>query len=340
MINRWFAGCRERHKAASTVSRIGGSENHMKPKVIGIGELLWDMLPGGPRMGGAPANFACHANALGAEAAVISRVGDDDSGRKLVDRLAALGVATEGVTTDPANPTGTVEVSLGEDGQPCFRIVPGVAWDHLAATPGHMRLAADADAICFGSLGQRSVSSRDAIRRLVSATPAAALRVFDVNLRGDFFTPETIGESLKLANLCKLSDAELPAIAAMLGLGGDTRGQLRELAARHGLDLIAYTRGSSGSVLTDGSQWCEHAGFPSEVRDTIGAGDSFTCAVVMGLLQGWPLERISESANAIAAFVCSRDGAVPELPCELRAPFQWSQWTSPRPAPKTITGRL
>ncbi len=312
----------------------------MKPKVIGIGELLWDMLPTGPRMGGAPGNFACHASALGADAAIISRVGDDDSGRELVDRLAALGVATEGVTMDPANPTGTVEVNLGEDGQPCFKIVPGVAWDHLAVTPALIRLAAVANAICFGSLGQRSASSRDAIRQLVAATPTAALRVFDVNLREDFFTSETLDESLKLANLCKLSDAELPIIATMLGLSGDVRGQLRELAGRYGLKLVAYTRGDSGSVLTDGSHWCEHAGFPTEVRDTIGAGDSFTCAVVMGLLQGWPLERISESANAIAAFVCSRDGAVPELPRDLRDPFQWSQWTSRCATPTAVTGPL
>ena len=309
----------------------------MKPKVIGIGELLWDMLPTGPRMGGAPANFACHASALGAEAAVISRVGDDDSGRRLLERLAALGVATEGVTMDPANPTGTVEVSLGEDGQPFFKIVPGVAWDHLSVSPQLIRMAAGADAICFGSLGQRGVSSRDAIRELVAAAPAEALKVFDVNLRGDFFTPEMIDESLTLANLCKLSDAELPVIAAMLGLGGDIRCQLRELAVRYGLKLIAYTRGSSGSILTDGSHWCEHSGFPTEVRDTIGAGDSFTCAMVMGLLQGLPLERISERANSIAAFVCSREGAVPELPDDLRDPFQWSHWTSPHATPDAAT---
>jgi fructokinase len=300
----------------------------MKPKVIGIGELLWDMLPAGPRMGGAPANFACHAKALGADAAVISRVGADDSGARLLEELSLLEVSSEGVAVDPQNPTGTVEVSLGSDGQACYRIVPGVAWDHMAATPALVSLASGADAICFGSLGQRSASSCEAIRHLVSVTPEHALRVFDVNLREEFFTAEILDESLKLANLCKLSDAELPVIAGMLGLGGDVRGQIHELIARYGLRLVVYTRGHAGSVLTDGKHWCEHPGVPTEVRDTIGAGDSFTCTVVMGLLQGWPLDRISETANTVAAFVCSRDGAVPELPGELRDPFQWSEWES------------
>jgi fructokinase len=300
----------------------------MKPKVIGIGELLWDMLPTGRRMGGAPANFACHAKALGADAAVVSRVGADDSGAHLLEKLSLLKVSSEGVTVDPQNPTGTVEVSLGSDGQPCFKIVPGVAWDYMAATPALMSLVAGADAVCFGSLGQRSASSCEAIRHLVSVTPAHALRVFDVNLRGDFFSAEILDESLKLANICKLSDAELPVIAGMLGLGGNARGQIHELIARYGLRLVVYTRGHAGSVLTDGKHWCEHPGVPTEVRDTIGAGDSFTCTVVMGLLQGWPLERISEIANTVAAFVCSRDGAVPELPGELRDSFQWSGWES------------
>lgn len=312
----------------------------MKPKIIGIGELLWDMLPSGPRMGGAPANFACHAKALGAAAAVISRVGADESGNRLVEKLRSLGVSTEGVTADAVNPTGTVEVNLGADGQPSFKIMPGVAWDHLAVTPELTQLAAGADAICFGSLGQRSASSRDTIRQLVSSTPADALRVFDVNLREDFFTPEILDQSLKLANICKLSDAELPVIAGMLDLPGDTRSQLSRLLAAYGLHLIVFTRGGEGSILTDGTHWCEHAGVPTEVRDTIGAGDSFTCAVVMGLLQGWTLEKTSATANEIASFVCSRDGAVPNLPQSLRDRFHWHAWEPQNAGRKGVPNRI
>jgi len=304
----------------------------MKPRVIGIGELLWDMLPSGPRMGGAPANFACHANALGAQAAVISRVGADESGAGLVEQLQALGVSTAGITVDPWSPTGTVEVELSPDGQPHFTICTGVAWDQIEVTPELVRLAAAADAICFGSLGQRSAASREAIRQLVAATPAHALRVFDVNLRQDYFDAEGIAASLDLANVCKLSDSELPVVAGLLGLAGDTRAQIEGLIARHELRLVAYTRGAQGSVLTDGNEWCECQGLPTVVKDTIGAGDSFTCAVAMGRLQGWPLERISATANQIAAFVCSRDGAVPELPPALRESFQWQGWAPARGA--------
>lgn len=300
----------------------------MKPKVIGIGELLWDMLPTGPRMGGAPANFACHAKALGADAVVISRVGADESGAGLLAKLRALGVPADGITDDPLNPTGTVVVTLGADGQPQFQISAGVAWDYLQATPELIRIASVADAICFGCLGQRAASSRAAIRQLVAATPAGALRVFDVNLREDFYTAEILDDSLKLANVCKLSDGELPVIARLLGLTGDTRGQLRQLVDRYDLRLIVYTRGATGSVLCNGTEWCEHGGIPTEVRDTIGAGDSFTSAVAMGLLQGWPLERISDCANEIAAYVCSHDGAVPELPQSLRERFVWKDKSS------------
>jgi fructokinase len=293
----------------------------MKPNIIGIGEVLWDLLPTGARMGGAPANFACHASALGAESSVISRVGKDPLGQRLLEKIEALGVSTRGISVDPIHPTGTVDVKLGPDGQPEFLIASEVAWDHMEPSPDLLRMAADADAVCFGSLGQRSPASRRAIRQLVAATSPKALRVFDVNLRQDHFSATILDHSLELANVCKLSDSELPVLAKALGLGGDTPGQLRELQARYLLRMVVFTRGGSGSILTDGNQWCENPGVPTEVNDTIGAGDSFTCAVVMGMLQGWPIERISDTANQLAAFVCSQDGAVPELPQALRDRF-------------------
>lgn len=301
----------------------------MKPKIIGIGELLWDMLPVGPRMGGAPANFACHVKALGADAAVISRVGADDSGARLLVKLQALGVSVEGITEDPVNPTGSVMVDLGSDGQPRFEISREVAWDHLQANPDQIRMIRTADAICFGSLGQRSAASRAAIRKLVAAAHPGALLVFDVNLRGDYFTSEILDDSLALANICKLSDAELPRIAELLGLTGSIPSQLETLLDSYGLKLVVYTRGAGGSLLYNGREWSEHPGLATQVCDTIGAGDSFTAAVTMGLLHGWSLPSISHTANEIAAHVCSCDGAVPPLPQALRDRFQWDGWKRP-----------
>ena len=293
----------------------------MKPKVIGIGELLWDHLPTGPRMGGAPANFTCHTRALGAQSTVISRVGTGEWGDALLARLSELGVGTEGVSRDPEHPTGRVDVELAADGQPKFTILRGMAWDHLEATETMLELVSSADAVCFGTLGQRSLSSRSAIRQLVASTPAHALRVFDVNLREDYYSAEVLDESLRIANVCKLSDAELPIVSKLLGLDGASGDRLEELRARYQLRLVAYTRGAEGSVLAGDGCASVHPGLPTRVRDTIGAGDSFTAAVTMGMLHGWSLDEISETANETAAFVCSHEGAVPMLPASIRRRF-------------------
>lgn len=293
----------------------------MKPKVIGIGEFLWDVLPTGPRMGGAPANFACHAAALGAEAAVISRVGADESGGRLVRELAERGVSTDCITPDPDHPTGTVNVRFDESGKHVFEITADVAWDHIKITPALQQLVGTADALCFGTLGQRNIVSRSAIRGLLEKAPAGALKVFDANLRQNLYDHATIESSLALADVLKLSDEELPVISSMFGIVGGVREQLETLRSRHQLKLVVYTRGADGSVLTNGRDWVEHAAIPTTVRDTVGAGDSFTASVTMGFLSGWPLDRIARSASQIAAFVCSKDGAVPLLPQALREPF-------------------
>ena len=296
----------------------------MKPFVIGLGELLWDVLPSGPRMGGAPANFACHARALGADSAMITRVGRDESGDRLVKCLAELGVSTAGISRDPDHLTGTVMVEIGDGGQPQFTITGDVAWDHLKATPALKRVVGKADAICFGTLGQRCEPSRSAIRKLLSVAPRTALRIFDVNLRQDFYSGELIDQSLQLANVIKLSDSELPVIASLLGIFGTVRDQIESLQARYDLRMVVFTRGAHGSVLWDGEYWCSHPGMPAEVKDTIGAGDSFTTAVVLGLLHGWPPEKISATANEVAAHVCSCVGAIPPMPAALRERFEWT----------------
>jgi fructokinase len=293
----------------------------MKPLVIGIGELLWDLLPSGPRMGGAPANFACHAKALGARAKVVSRVGDDGPGAKLIENLIELGMPVSGISIDPAHPTGAAGVRLMGDGQPAFTIEPDVAWDHLVSDRQLEALFKQADAVCFGTLAQRSAASAETIRGLVALSGPEALRIFDVNLRQNHFTTETVAASLELSDVLKLNDAELPQIAGMLGISGKVRECLAALVSRFGLRLVAYTRGADGSILFDGREWCEQNGFTVEVRDTIGAGDSFTAAVAMGLLKQWPIARIAEAATEVAAHVCSCSGAVPELPESIRSRF-------------------
>ncbi|MES2924030.1 MAG: carbohydrate kinase [Verrucomicrobiota bacterium] len=294
----------------------------MASLIIGIGEILWDMLPSGPRMGGAPANFACHARALGADARIVSRVGDDPAGAMLLTKLEEAGMCIAGISYDAHHPTGSVGVRILDDGQPVFTIHENVAWDYLTADARTKEIFKQADAICFGTLAQRTSASAMAIRELVASTAPEALRIFDVNLRQNYYTADTIAASLELANVLKLNDAELPEITDLLDMGGTLREKLSALISRFDLRLIAYTRGSEGSVLFDGREWCGHPGMAVEVRDTIGAGDSFTAAVTLGMLKRWPLAEISLAANEVAAHVCSHDGAIPAMPDSIRSRFQ------------------
>src|SRR6185369_6003239 len=215
----------------------------MKPNFIGIGEVLWDLLPSGRQVGGAPANFAYHAGALGASARIISRVGNDPLGRELVERLEKLGLSSECIEVDSSAPTGTVTVEVAADGQPKFLIHEHVAWDALAGERAARSAVAAADVICFGSLAQRSEPSRSTIRSLVTETRPSAWRVFDINLRQHYYSRSLIEESLALANVLKVNDAELPRLADLFGLKGDTRSNISELARRFNLRLVAYTRG-------------------------------------------------------------------------------------------------
>jgi fructokinase len=292
-----------------------------KPGVVGMGEVLWDLLPAGRHLGGAPANFACHAAALGAEARLVSRLGDDPLGREALEELSALGLVTDCVEVDPRLPTGTVSVEVDAGGQPRFTIHEGAAWDAMSGGAASQRAVAAAQAVCFGTLAQRDARSRAAIRSLLAASPASAWRMLDVNLRQHYYSQLLIEESLALANAIKLNEAELPRLAEMLELAGDERAQIGRLAARFGLRCVVYTRGGRGSVLLVDGQWSDHPGTQVKVVDTIGAGDSFTAAVVLGLLAGWRLDLVHHRASELAAFVCSQAGATPQLPERLRAPF-------------------
>ena len=286
--------------------------------VVGIGEVLWDLLPDGPQLGGAPANFAYHAQALGANAAVITRVGNDARGQEVRQRFQEMGLALAEVQVDEKAPTGTVSVSLASGGIPAYVIHENVAWDYIVATREALQWVRAAQVVCFGSLAQRHAVSRQAIQRLLSSAAASAWKIFDVNLRQDFFDRETIEHSLRLANVLKLNEHELPVIARMFEINGDPREQIREVATRFGLQVVALTRGAAGSLLYRDGQWAQAVAAAAKAKDTVGAGDAFTAVLSVGLMRDLELDEINRAANRIAAHVCSSPGATPPVPDELR----------------------
>jgi fructokinase len=291
--------------------------NHGKLVVVGLGEILWDLLPDGKQMGGAPANFAYHAHCLGAKAAVVSCVGDDALGREIIARLKALGVESH-VAIEGEYPTGTVSVELNHTGVPQYVIHAPVAWDFIPFNMDMLALAACTDAVCFGTLCQRSEVSRQTIARFLSATSDRCLRIFDVNLR-QAYGPTRIEDMLDLANVLKLNDDELPELAQRLGLTGSPRDILAALTQRYGLHLVALTRGTNGSLLFTAGQISECGAYPVQVVDTVGAGDAFTAALAVGILTGQELGETNRRANQLASYVCSCKGATPVLPEELLA---------------------
>lgn len=297
------------------------SREHMSFRVVGIGEVLWDLFPDGPQLGGAPANFAYHAHALGAGAVVLTRVGKDRFGLDILERFKDMGLPLGTVQLDDAVPTGTVTVRLNGNGVPHFVIHENVAWDRLEITDSTLEAVRKANAICFGSLAQRKPVSRAAIQQLVAATPANTLRVFDINLRQQFYSREVIEQSLVLANVVKLNDGELSILAGMFKLGSSPQRQMEKLALDFGLRLVALTSGPNGSLLYQHDRWSKQAPPPVQVVDTVGAGDSFTAALVMGLLAEMDLDAVHAAAVEVAGYVCSQAGATPALPPQLRKKF-------------------
>jgi fructokinase len=305
--------------SAKMINDRGRSTMNLNQPIVAIGEILWDVFPDGPRFGGAPANFACHIAGLGARSAIVSAVGADDLGRAALDELAQRAIEVAGVQRIPDRPTGTVLVTIDTAGKPSYEFRRDVAWDHLEWNDTLAALAAQAVAVCFGTLAQRSPESSQTIQKFVKATPSSCLRVFDINLRDSFHGEEIIGQSLDLANAFKLNDDELPIIAAMFGLKGSESEVVAGLSRRFGLGLVAQTRGARGALLWRKSgEISDLPGIPTEVRDTVGAGDAFTAALTLGLLQGRSLEEINRHASRIAAYVCTQPGAAPRLPAELR----------------------
>ncbi len=281
-------------------------------KVVGLGEILWDMLPNGKQLGGAPANFAYISSLLGSDGIVASRIGNDSLGNEAVQRLAALGVTTEFVQCDTAHPTGVVQVQVDHAGQPTFVIAENSAWDFLEWTSSWQTLVQRADAICFGSLAQRGPVTRTTIRRLLGSAQAKTVRVFDVNLRQAFFSSEVLTESMKVADIVKLNHEELPRIIQLFGI--EHRDEITSadtLMELHHLKLVCVTRGCRGSLLISQQGLNEHPGYRIQVADAIGAGDAFTAALVNEYMRGVSLPEMNETANRAGAWVASQVGAMP-----------------------------
>lgn len=297
--------------------------------VVGIGEALFDCLPEGRKLGGAPANFAYHVGQFGLNGYAISAIGDDELGEEIIETFEKVGLRY--ILPRVEQPTGTVKVTLDSKGVPQYDICLGVAWDNIPQTGEMLEVARNAEAICFGSLAQRCDTSRKTIHAFLDAAPKSALRVFDINLRQRWYTAEVINESLNRANILKINDEELDVVAAMLlGVVSDdpkkliaedpdmTRVVCRDLIAKYNLKMLILTCGAIGSyVFTDKEE--SYVSTPKvQVADTVGAGDSFTATFVAQILMGKTIREAHEKAVAVSAFVCTQNGAMPVLPENLK----------------------
>ena len=301
--------------------------------VIGIGEALFDCLPEGRKLGGAPINFAYHVSQFGLNGCAISAIGKDELGDEIVDKFTAIRESLPTFSfqlSTVEQPTGTVKVILDEKGVPQYEICLGVAWDNIPLTNAMLEIAHQAQAVCFGSLAQRSETSRETILAFLDETPKDALKVFDINLRQSWYTAEVIADSLARANVLKINDEELDVVATML-LGESTEsGHLiaedadrtrhicRELIARYDLKMLILTCGAIGSYVFTADSESYVATPKGQVADTVGAGDSFTATFVAQILLGKSIREAHEKAVRVSAYVCTRHGATPVLPDELK----------------------
>ena len=284
----------------------------MKKKVVGLGEVLWDLLPGRTCLGGAPANFAYITTLMGDQGIVASRVGEDSRGLEALRRMEELNLDIEHVQTDRAHPTGTVDVTVDRQGMAQYQIAHPVAWDFLEWTADWKRLATSVDAVCFGSLAQRSSGSRATIREFLGATARDTVKIFDVNLRQSYYSAELLADSMKLADIVKLNDDELPKIMSLSKIPHkDELASARLLIDVYQLKMVCVTRGNRGSLLVGKRSSSEHPGFKVHVADTVGSGDAFTAGLVHEYLHGASLELMNEVANLVGAWVASEVGAMP-----------------------------
>jgi fructokinase len=289
------------------------------PHIVGIGELLWDLLPGGARLGGTTTNFSVFCARLGNRAFLLSSVGDDQYGKNAGRILVQPNLDLQ-LQLDPAHATGTVEVTFSDDNQPSYNIPLGVAWDFIRLTPGLLEVAPAVDAVCFGTLAQRHQVSRSTIQAFIEATTPHCVRVFDINIRPPWCTPEVLRWSLGHATIIKVSEEELPLAFSFLGLENRPT---PEAAARSLLQtfprcaLVATTLGAEGSVVTTREASFRHPGFPIKLVDTVGAGDAFTAGLVHACLRGASLAQMAEIGNLCGSYVAGQPGATPPLSAEL-----------------------
>ncbi|MBO4519386.1 MAG: carbohydrate kinase [Paludibacteraceae bacterium] len=301
----------------------------MSKYVIGIGEALFDCLPEGRKLGGAPANFAYHVSQFGLNGCAISAIGDDELGEEIIETFEKVGL--EHILPVVEQPTGTVKVTLDEKGVPQYDICLGVAWDNIPLTDEMLSVAKNAQAICFGSLAQRAKISRQTIHAFLDAAPKDALRVFDINLRQNWYTADVIAESLHRANILKINDEELDVVATMLlGVASEpgkliaedpekTRAICRDLIAKYDLRMLILTCGAIGSYVFTESEESYVQTPKVKVADTVGAGDSFTATFVAQILLGKTIREAHEKAVKVSAFVCTQNGAMPILPEDYKA---------------------
>lgn len=292
------------------------------PTIVGLGEVLWDVFPDGPRFGGAPANFVGSVAELDETllGRVVSAVGDDQLGRDARTRLEERGVDCQHLQT-VARPTGQVLVTLDREGHASYEFTSDTAYDNIPWNDELRQLASQSEAVCFGTLAQRGPISRETIHRFLKATPTGGLRVFDVNLRPPYWDEETIRQSLALANVLKLNDEELPLVAAIFGWKESGRELLSRIVEAFELRLLVLTQGRDGATLMDNKgSYSQQPGREIKVVDTVGAGDAFTAAVVVGFYHAMPLDAINRWATRVAGYVASQPGATPDMPSELCYP--------------------
>ncbi|WP_291326987.1 PfkB family carbohydrate kinase [Desulfovibrio sp. UCD-KL4C] len=286
--------------------------------VAGLGEILWDVLNDSEEIGGAPINFAYHAGALGADSIAISTIGSDERGRRSIEELQARELNLEAVSIDPDHATGFVEAKIDKHGVAHYMFPDNIAWDHLTLNDKAMNLAPKIHAVCYGTLAQRNKKARNSIYAFLDAAPKA-MKVYDMNLRQHFYSKEIISKSLEKADVLKLNDDEIQIVASMFDLKGTENQMLEILHNKFNLNCSILTRGSKGSLIIGYGQEIESDGIVLDIlENTIGAGDSFTAATILGLLLEHSLSDISKHANKLAAYVCSCKGAMPPIPEEFK----------------------
>ncbi|MBR0243430.1 MAG: carbohydrate kinase [Bacteroidaceae bacterium] len=291
-----------------------------KRYVVGLGEVLWDVLPEGKKLGGAPANFAYHAGQfLGSDNTIaISALGEDKLAEETIEALREHNL--NDLLPRVPYPTGTVQVTLAEGGIPTYDIKENVAWDNIPFDDDIAAIARNCRAVCFGSLAQRNVVSRTTIQRFLDATPDDCLKIFDINLRQQFYTKEIIQESIRRCNILKINDEELVLIGRIFGYPGlDIENKCWLILGKYNLDMLVLTCGTNGSyVFTPGAVSFQETPKVT-VADTVGAGDSFTGSFIGSILRGKSVAEAHRIAVRVSAFVCTQNGAMPAVPEELKA---------------------